>query len=144
MHVALQNGILIFLIITEQAHIAEMVKTGQNVPDENTSRVKHLIDIFSVVLAQVDPIEMRPYLQCLSNEEQQQIQACTTASGNERGAIKMFSLLVLKGTSEMFVQLVMALKKTRHEQVATVLEDLQKSDCDCDDSGIVLFVLFTA
>ena len=60
----------IFLIVTEQAHIAEMVKTGQNVPDENTRRVKHLIDIFSVTLAQVDPIEMRPYLQCLRARSQ--------------------------------------------------------------------------
>ena len=113
-----------------------MVKIGQNVPDENTRRVKHLIDIFSVALAKVDPIEMHPYLHCLSDEEQEQIQACTKASGNERGAIKMFSLLVLKGTSEMFRQLVMALKKTRYEQVATDLEDLQRSDCDCDE-GIV-------
>ncbi|XP_072025649.1 antiviral innate immune response receptor RIG-I-like [Amphiura filiformis] len=115
---------------SDQGHIAEMLKSGQNVPDENTRRVKYLIDVFSIALTKVRPLEMSPYLRCLNNEELAQIDSCTKMSTNERGALKMFSLLVLKGTTEMFAQLVEALKKTGHKEVATNLEDLQSNDCD--------------
>ena len=115
-----------------------MLQSGQNSPDDNTRRVKYLIQVFAVVLNTVDPIDMMPYLQCLSSEEMGQIRSCVDLTTNERGAIKMFSLLVLKGTTQMIAQLVDALRKTggkTHKDVAEQLEDLQTCEGDCDDSG---------
>ncbi|XP_072025648.1 ATP-dependent RNA helicase DHX58-like [Amphiura filiformis] len=117
------------LIASGQQHIAEMLEDGKVVPDEIIQQRRDLVRIFFPRLVTVSPIEMLPWLMCLSDEEQNAIQACKDQHGDHPAAMKMVFYLVLKG-KEMYGQLINALSKAKHELLAKDLQDMINQDYD--------------
>ena len=100
-----------------------MIRSGQSASSEQSMRNKHLIRQYQKELTKkVNPTEILAYLRCLTTEEINGITCCKDRHGDERGALKMMSYLVLKG-DDMLDQLLTGLRETGHSEVAQQLTD---------------------
>ncbi|XP_072024925.1 uncharacterized protein [Amphiura filiformis] len=100
-------------------NLAEMIEKG-NGPSKRSMYYRFLIECFLPKLIEINPVDILPYLPCLTNEDIEEITNVQTQVNSTHAALKLLVYLNRHG-EEGFGQLIDGLRKTRHRRLASAI-----------------------
>ena len=110
-----------FLYTTEMGHLAEIIEEGSG-PSKKLQLYRFLIESFLPELVKVDPSDLLPHLECLTDEDKEEIMNFQTQHTSAMAALKLILRLGLHG-EEWLNQLIHALRKTRYRRLASAIAE---------------------